>query len=115
MKNDQSDDERWRLVASRDKSARGFVYAVSGTGIYCLPGCPSRLPRRENVRFFATPSEAELAGFRPCKRCRPGSPRQAEEAGTSLLESVRAALDTADTPPRIADLAEAAGLRNNFV
>lgn len=44
--------------------------AVRTTGIYCRPGCSAR-PRPENVSSFATRAEAEAAGFRPCKRCRP--------------------------------------------
>ncbi|MFN7919844.1 MAG: methylated-DNA--[protein]-cysteine S-methyltransferase [Bryobacteraceae bacterium] len=33
--------------------------------------CAARPPRRENVRFYATPREAEQDGLRPCLRCRP--------------------------------------------
>ncbi len=105
------DDERWTRVLRRDRSGKAFVYAVTGTGIYCLPGCPARLPRRENVRFFATPAEARAAGFRPCKRCRPDLPAGgADDAADAALAAVRTALDAAETPPRIADLAAAAGL-----
>jgi AraC family transcriptional regulator of adaptative response/methylated-DNA-[protein]-cysteine methyltransferase len=59
-------------VLSRDGSSDGkFVFAVSSTGVYCRPSCPSRRPRRENVTFFSGPQEAETAGFRACLRCRP--------------------------------------------
>lgn len=105
------DDDRWLRVRRRDGTARDFVYAVTSTGVYCLPGCPSRLPRRENVRFFATPAAAERAGFRPCKRCRPQIPAGRSHDGTPrVLAGVIAALDAAQTPPRIADLAVAEGL-----
>ncbi|HKR84799.1 MAG TPA: bifunctional DNA-binding transcriptional regulator/O6-methylguanine-DNA methyltransferase Ada [Terriglobales bacterium] len=67
-----SDDLRWQAVLSRDGASDGkFVFAVSSTGVYCRPSCPSRRPRRENVCFFSYPSEAETAGFRACMRCRP--------------------------------------------
>jgi len=62
----------WKQVLSRDQRADGrFVYAVQSTGVYCRPGCPSRRPARNNVRFFATCEEAETAGFRACLRCEP--------------------------------------------
>ena len=75
------DDARWQSVVERDGDSDGkFVFAVSSTGVYCRPSCPSRRPRRENVRFFPRPQEAESAGFRECMRCRPkalnGNPRQ---------------------------------------
>lgn len=69
----KTDDEaRWNAFATRDRSYDGaFVMAVRTTGIYCKPSCPARRPHRENTAFFDTPAEAEQAGFRPCKRCRP--------------------------------------------
>jgi AraC family transcriptional regulator of adaptative response/methylated-DNA-[protein]-cysteine methyltransferase len=65
-------DAAWAAVEARDRESDGrFVLAVTTTGIYCRPWCPARRPRRENVRFYAGPGEAEAAGFRACKRCRP--------------------------------------------
>ncbi len=62
----------WEAVLAKDSHADGtFVYAVRSTGIYCKPSCPSRRPKREHVTFFPHVCEAEEAGFRPCKRCRP--------------------------------------------
>lgn len=49
------------------------MYAVTSTGIYCRPSCPARKPRRDRVRFFALPELARRAGYRACKRCRPGA------------------------------------------
>ncbi len=55
-----------------DSSAEGiFFVGVKTTGIFCRPTCPARKPKPENVEFFATPEDALLGGFRPCKRCRP--------------------------------------------
>src|SRR5690242_4793483 len=75
-------DTAWTAVVERDARFDGrFVYAVDSTGIYCRPTCPSRRPRQSNVRFFAVPEEAERAGYRPCRRCRPRpgeTSRQAE-------------------------------------
>ncbi len=65
-------DPRWDAVLSRDGSHDGaFVFAVTSTGIYCRPSCPSRRPKRDRVRFFSRAEEAERAGFRACRRCRP--------------------------------------------
>jgi len=79
----------YRAIASRDRRFEGhFVVAVTSTGIYCRPGCPARIPRRENTRFFAHPAAAEGAGFRPCRRCRPdSSPQTAAWQGTSSTVS----------------------------
>ena len=63
-------DQRWQAVESRETAATGhFVYAVRTTGIYCHPGCKSRLAKRTNVEFYDTPAAAEAAGYRACKRC----------------------------------------------
>ncbi|HRF59142.1 MAG TPA: trifunctional transcriptional activator/DNA repair protein Ada/methylated-DNA--[protein]-cysteine S-methyltransferase [Fimbriimonadaceae bacterium] len=65
-------DVMLRAFADRDPSYVGvFLVGVKTTGIFCRPGCPARTPKPENVEFFATPRDALLAGFRPCKRCRP--------------------------------------------
>src|SRR5438094_1345760 len=77
----QLDFERcYRAVESADARFDGwFITAVTTTGIYCRPSCPTPVrPRRANVRFYPTAAAAQLAGFRACKRCRPdaspGSP-----------------------------------------
>ncbi|HKD55686.1 MAG TPA: AlkA N-terminal domain-containing protein [Steroidobacteraceae bacterium] len=61
-----------RARISRDARFDGkFFVAVTSTGIYCRPICPSRCAKRAHVRFFGSPAAAEAAGFRPCLRCRP--------------------------------------------
>lgn len=103
-------DERWEAVVRRDPRADGaFVYAVQTTGVYCRPSCGARLPRRENVRFFATGREAEQAGFRACKRCRPDGPSLAERRAEAVRRACRAIAD-ADGPPRLEALARAVGM-----
>jgi AraC family transcriptional regulator, regulatory protein of adaptative response / DNA-3-methyladenine glycosylase II len=63
-----------RARLSRDARFDGkFFIAVTSTGVYCRPICPSRFAKRANVRFFASAAAAEAAGFRPCLRCRPES------------------------------------------
>ncbi len=67
----RGDDERMSLTGPLPATA--VLYAVTTTGIYCRPSCPSRPPKPENVRFFADAATAEAAGFRACKRCRPAA------------------------------------------
>jgi AraC family transcriptional regulator, regulatory protein of adaptative response / DNA-3-methyladenine glycosylase II len=68
----RQEEALYRAVESRDRRFEGrFVLGVSTTGIYCRPGCPARMPKRPNMRFFACPAAAEQAGFRACLRCRP--------------------------------------------
>ena len=97
------EESAWQAVLARDSSREGaFVYAVTTTGVFCRPGCPSRRPRRENVRIFASPLEAEAAGFRECRRCRPkGAP-----AAERLVSEVKRLLEAAnDATPTLQDLA----------
>src|SRR6476661_2577629 len=76
-----TEHERWDAVQRRDPPADGmFYYSVATTGVYCRPTCGARLPRRENPAFHATCADAERAGFRPCKRCRPKAPSLGELA-----------------------------------
>lgn len=64
----------WKAVEKRDAGFDGrFVYAVNSTRIYCRPSCSSRRPTKSRVEFFSSPSDAERAGYRACKRCRPAS------------------------------------------
>ena len=93
----------WAQVVGRDAAA-GFFYAVTTTGVFCRPGCGSRRPRRENVRFFASAREAEAAGFRACQRCRP-------TAWGRPLDKVRAYIEAhADGPVRLKELGRVAGM-----
>ena len=106
----ESDDERWEAVVRRDRRAEGhFVLCVVTTGIYCRPGCPARRPRRENVRFFARSEEAEQAGFRPCKRCRPNGLSREERHATLVAGACRL-IETAEEVPGLDVLAREAGM-----
>jgi AraC family transcriptional regulator, regulatory protein of adaptative response / methylated-DNA-[protein]-cysteine methyltransferase len=97
----------WGAVTRRDASAReAFVYAVRSTGVYCRPGCPSRLPRRDNTRFFTHGEEARLAGYRACLRCRPDEPVE----GADPLDRARAMLLERDEPVTLTELGRAVGL-----
>ena len=105
-----TDDPRYDAIRRRDHTADGsFLYAVQTTGVYCRPSCAARLARRENVSFHPDCDAAERAGFRPCKRCRPNEASQSERQA-ALARAACAAIDSADDPPSLAVLAQAAGL-----
>ncbi len=77
-------------LTARDPSYEGVFYTgVKTTGIFCRPTCPAKRPRPENVEFFPTAHDALLAGFRPCRRCRPMEPRgERPEWVAALLDEV---------------------------
>ncbi|KAI1379200.1 metal binding domain of Ada-domain-containing protein [Hypoxylon crocopeplum] len=85
-----TDSSRWNAVLARDASADGlFVYAVRTTKIYCRPVCKARRARRDNVSFYAHCKDAENAGFRPCKRCKPElRGRMLEEAAVTRVRTL---------------------------
>jgi AraC family transcriptional regulator of adaptative response / DNA-3-methyladenine glycosylase II len=65
-------DACYRALTAHDPRFDGrFFVGVASTRIYCRPVCTVRLPRRENCRFYASAAAAEVAGYRPCLRCRP--------------------------------------------
>lgn len=99
------DDLRWKAVLARDRSGDGkFYYAVSTTGVFCRPSCPSRRPRRESVRFYESAEAAERAGFRACLRCRP---LEVESRGGDIPAICRYLEKHAEEAPRLRDLAQA--------
>ena len=105
-----TEDEMRDAVRRSDASYDGlFFYAVKTTGIFCRPSCRSKLPRRENVLFFASGAQARAAGFRPCKRCR--SDLLEYQPMQEIASEIRARLDAAAslegiylTPRRMTDI-----------
>ena len=84
------DDPRWRSIVNRDASADGtFYYSVRTTGVYCRPSCGARLARPEHVEFHLTCGDAEEAGFRPCKRCKPNRPAVTYENAKKVATACR--------------------------
>ncbi|MFY8114169.1 MAG: Ada metal-binding domain-containing protein [Rhabdaerophilum sp.] len=86
-----AEEWQWQAISIRPRQVRGdFVYAVTTTGVFCSPGCSSRLPLRRNIRCFPTAGDAESAGFRACKRCGGGlRPPASSSAGTSPKSPAR--------------------------
>ena len=100
----------WAAVVARERAADGaFYYSVRTTGVYCLPSCASRQARRENVEFHWSCADAERAGFRPCKRCKPDGAGLAVEHAAKVAEAC-ARIAAAETLPGLEELAAGAGM-----
>ena len=98
-------DPRWAAVVARDPKADGkFFYSVKTTGVYCRPSCAARTARPENVAFHLTAADAEQAGFRPCKRCKPDQPPLAEQHAAQVAELCRL-IENAEQVMSLAELA----------
>jgi AraC family transcriptional regulator, regulatory protein of adaptative response / methylated-DNA-[protein]-cysteine methyltransferase len=106
-----NDEQLWQAVVSKDARFDGqFVFAVSSTGVYCRPSCPSRRAHRERVRFFDVPEAAEQAGFRACLRCQPQRARVLDPQ-MELVQRVCTLLNSSDSETvKLAELASHAGV-----
>ncbi|MGH7180634.1 MAG: DNA-3-methyladenine glycosylase 2 [Nitrospiraceae bacterium] len=84
----------YRALRARDARFDGrFFVAVSSTRIYCRPICTVKSPRIENCRFYPSAAAAEVAGYRPCLRCRPElAPGNASVDATARVAQEAAAL-----------------------
>jgi AraC family transcriptional regulator of adaptative response/methylated-DNA-[protein]-cysteine methyltransferase len=86
----------YRALVARDPAVEGLFYTgVTTTGIFCRPTCRAKKPRREHVEFFATARAALLAGYRPCRLCRP------VEAPAATPPAVRALLAELEADPSV--------------
>src|SRR5882757_8625639 len=103
-------DPRWASVVARDPHPHlMFYYSVKTTGVYCRPACAARLPKPENVQFHATCEDAEKAGFRPCKRCKPNQASLVEQHAEKIASACRL-IESSETPPSLELLAQHVGL-----
>ena len=103
-------DPRWAFVVGRSAAADGrFFYSVRTTGVYCRPSCAARQARPENVRFHRTREDAEAAGFRPCKRCKPDQPSLLEQHAAKVTAACRL-MDASPEAPALEALAALAGM-----
>jgi AraC family transcriptional regulator of adaptative response/methylated-DNA-[protein]-cysteine methyltransferase len=103
-------DPRWAAIVARNPAADGqFFYSVKTTGVYCRPSCAARPARPENVQFHSSCEDAERAGFRACKRCKPNQPPLVEQHAAKVTEICRL-IEAAETAPALDELASKAGL-----
>lgn len=109
-----TEDQRYAAICARDARFDGvFFTCVRSTGIFCLPSCPSRTPRRDRVEFAPSAASAVERGYRACKRCGPLAPPGASPSEAAGSLSARAlelivggALDPGpDGAVHVADLA----------
>ena len=104
-------DPRWTVLIGRDPSADGkFYYSVKTTGVYCRPSCAARPARPENVQFHLTCEDAEKAGFRPCKRCKPNQAGMGEQTETKKIEKVCRLIEKSEDVPSLKKLADCAAM-----
>jgi len=103
-------DGRWKALCERSADRDGdFVYAVCTTGVYCRPSCGARTPRPENVSFYRRPADAERAGYRACKRCKPEQATLRDRKVARVAELCRW-IETCAEPPSLTSLAAHAEL-----
>ncbi|MEG2962704.1 MAG: Ada metal-binding domain-containing protein, partial [Janthinobacterium sp.] len=105
-----TDDERWDALQRRAPDADGvFYYSVRTTGVYCRPSCAARPALRRNVAFHDSCEQAEVAGFRPCLRCKPNLPPLAQRQAAIVADICRL-IDASDEMLELDSLARAAGM-----
>src|ERR1700685_2663658 len=109
-KNYATDAQRWPGITEGDAAAHNkFFYSVKTTGVYCRPSCKSRLPHRHNVAFYRTAEEAQAAGFRACKRCKPKESSVHSKQASIVTEACRLIVG-AQEPLSLEQLAESVGM-----
>jgi AraC family transcriptional regulator of adaptative response/methylated-DNA-[protein]-cysteine methyltransferase len=106
-----NDDKCWEAVRKRDASQDGrFFFGVVTTGVYCRPSCAARPALRKNVRFYATPADAERDGLRACLRCRPLAAIGADPDAERIRGICRFIEEHSGDSLKLSDLAAKAGL-----
>jgi len=107
MSRDQMLDGMYR----RDEALNGrYIVGVTSTRIYCLPDCPARKPKAENVVFFLRERDAHNAGFRACKRCRPDNYyRGIDQDHTTLCDLLDQVRKNTAAFPNVRSLVRACG------
>src|ERR1051325_11013392 len=111
MSSISNNEQQWQAVLAKDAKFDGqFVFAVTSTGVYCRPSCPSRPAPRARVKFFDLPEAAEQAGFRACLRCEPKRARVLDPQ-IELVQQVCRLLNSSDSETvGLAELAAQTGV-----
>jgi AraC family transcriptional regulator of adaptative response / DNA-3-methyladenine glycosylase II len=114
-----SGDQYYQAVLTRDARFDGrFFVAVKSTRIYCRPICRVKTPLRKNCTFYSHAAAAEVAGYRPCKRCRPelAPGASAMEVSSELARATLACISEDFLAEHsLADLAEKLGVTDRHM
>ena len=84
-------NDYYKALVDREPSYVGIFYVgVKTTTIFCIATCRARKPKRENVEFYTSFKAALVAGYRPCKICKPTeNANQAPEPVEKAMKLVR--------------------------
>ena len=105
----------WKAVTTRDRSYDGtFFFGVKTTGVFCRPGCPSPLPKRENTVFAFSPTTLLQDGYRACRRCRPEEANRLDGSVKTVISLCRV-IEESEEVPTIKELAARVGLSASAV
>ena len=102
-----ADTAWWQAVLARDRASDGrFVYAVTSTGVYCRPSCPSRRPTPRSRHVFRRRTEAARESRLPRLQALSSGPTTVAAGADPWVEKVRRAcvyLSNVDGAPRAGD------------
>lgn len=111
-----TEETLWQAVLDRNADFDGeLFYGVRSTKIYCRPTCPSRRPNRSQVSFFRSPQEAEIQGFRSCKRCQPQLQAGLNSTQRKILAACRYIEAQTDRVPTLAETSAQVELSSSYL
>ncbi|PIE43968.1 MAG: XRE family transcriptional regulator [Gammaproteobacteria bacterium] len=88
-------DQYYQALLDKNPDYLGvFFVAVKTTGVFCIPTCHAKKPKKHNIEFYHTVKEALEAGYRPCKICKPA------ENAYKPPQAVRQALQMVTDKPK---------------
>lgn len=78
----------WQAINNKKESADlKFVFVETKTGICCKPSCKLEVTNKEHIRILESENEALAAGYKPCKKCKPGGIKMTNEAWTDQMNA----------------------------
>ncbi|TGK08620.1 DNA-3-methyladenine glycosylase 2 [Leptospira fletcheri] len=109
----------YQAILTHDSRFDGvFFIAVKTTKIYCRPICRVRAAHFKNCSFYPSAAAAEVAGYRPCLKCRPElAPGYSSMEATSRLanQAMQMIEEGALSEGSVEDLAEEFGVTSRHL